>query len=416
MPRLPLLLAVDLHVVTFIRNNKGGIVPTMSGGLGPANDRPLPPTPTGLADLVRTAFAAEPPVSFAAQRSARDELWRRLQPQVDSMCIRVCRRSHPSLQCAGPGQCTHHWCDTARDYLVRELFNPSRPRSLSHQIAARPEATDEDVTRWVATKGTGLWTETRRALLLSWGLQQRVDRWIDESPHRECLQTVLNSEIGGLRDLLHDLGVATAIDDWVEAFAVDAVQWADEFPDCDRVLRFLARADQEGFLEEADDRRRAELRQLVLGVEAAFRSFDEAICTECGGQPRLDEEARRALAQQSLVGLTEDQLLRLTEAGIVTMLDGTAVVVPGRAGRILLFVDPPPTALLADDERRPPWFQRFVLEPRTKFLVPGHNAENLASMADPAPGPEELAIAAVEAAEKGGGSGSPAARGGVGDD
>ena len=325
-------------------------------------------TADGLADLVRRAFLPQSPATARQRRSAIDELWTRLAPAVDAMSMRVCRSSHPSLRCAGPGRCHQIWCERAQEYLVGELLNPERPRSLARRIADDPKATDEEVAHWVADLDGALWSEIRRALLRDRSLNQRVDVWLRDSPHRACLQELLDEELGDDHALLATFG-PTTIRDWAEAFAVDAVQWSADFPDCNRVLRFLGRKDHGRALNRVGERDLARAHVAVRRVESAFRNYDEAACIRCGGQPKLDAAARVATAQIALDAMPDADRDAMVNAGNALIDDeGRTQVVEGRAGRILLFVDPPRTATVADGERTPPWFTRFVLEPRTSFL------------------------------------------------
>jgi len=301
------------------------------------------------------------------------------------MAIEVCKSSHRSLVCSGPGLCHHLWCERAQELIMTELFNPDRPKSLARRVAAHPDATDEDVSRWVALLGSSLWSETRRALLRDRELQQRVDMWIKDSPHRSCLQEILDDALGADAQLLASLG-PTTIDAWAEAFAADAVQWATEFPDCDRVLRHLGRDDTEHPLDRLGSSDVIRAHQTVLRVERAFTDYDEAACSRCGGHPALDPSERVAAAQVVLDDLPSDMVDRLVQSGSVTTGDGTedVAVVPHRAGLVLLLADPPPGLTRDDAHRRPPWFRRFVLEPRRHFLEGRPSGTHIERVAEPA--------------------------------
>lgn len=339
------------------------------GEVDTATDNRSGALPTGLADLARLAF---PPTSLPNDpipRHARDTLWARLLPQIDQLAIAVCRRSHPSLRCDGPGQCHHLWCEAAQEYLMGELFDPQRPKSLAVRIARQPDANDSAVTGWVAGVGNNLWTETRRALLRTRNLPQRVDVWLSESPHRPCLQALLDEALGDDEAMLASVG-PTTIAAWAEAFAADAVQWSSRFPDCDRILRHLSHHATTTELDQFDEHQRNAAHAAVLRVQSTFERYDEAACVWCGGQPGLTPEARVVAAQQALDNLDDADVVALVKAGnAIVDADRCAVVAgPHRAGRILLFADPPRNAVVDDTQRRPPWFTRFVLAPRRWFL------------------------------------------------
>lgn len=251
---------------------------------------------------------------------------------------------------------------------MTELFKPDRPKSLARRIATNPDATDGDITRWVADLTKGLWTEVRRALLRDFQLNQRVDQWVRESPHRECLQTILEDELADDLDLLATFGPAT-IEAWAEAFAVDAVQWSGDFPVCDRVLRHLGHDEAGSPLDRIRDADLARAQAAVMRIDRAFTGYDEAACTECGGLPRVDRRTRMIAAQTALDRMDGAAVEEMIRSGNAVRINGV-VSVNGdrRAGRILLFAEPPSSATVDDERRRPPWFTRFVLEPRSRFF------------------------------------------------
>lgn len=324
-----------------------------------------------LTQLARLAYGDGAQSDTVRQRAV-NELWTRVEPDVDRMATRLCADTQLERRCPGPQKCAYGFCAAAQDEVFHRLFTPTGRDSFASLVANDPNLDDDRLWKRVRVLNAGLWDSAKRRVLALNGMPQRVDTLLRTFPHAGCLQSIIDGELGDDRDLFCSYLISVTQLDWLMALSDDSVHESYLYPNEARVLRYLSTRTQapnpavEGLGDHHPDRIR--IQRAIIRTDKALAAHHEDGCVVCGGLPTATHEERQAEAARELTSAAADIIDHLIATGLVTTgADQQPVSTEGNAALVIL-------AIRFADGRlgktyRPSWYDRYIGKPRSLFLV-----------------------------------------------
>jgi hypothetical protein len=324
-----------------------------------------------LTQLVRLAYD-DGSQSESVRKHAVDELWTRVQPEVDRMAKRLCADTQLKRRCRGPRKCSYGFCAAAQDEVFHRLFTAKSRDSFADLVATEPNLDDGRLWKRVRVLNTGLWESARRRVLALYKLPQRVDTMLLTFPHASCLQSIINDELGDDLEMFASYLISVELLDWLMALTVDAVHENYVQPNEARVLRYLStRSDSvnlavETLGDEHHDRRR--IIDAIGRVDKALSSHHELACLVCGGLPTATDDERHAEATRELESTSPEIMIQLVALGLLpAAMDQHPIDLNGNAARLIIAVRVADGR--CDPTSRASWYQRYIGEPRSLFVI-----------------------------------------------